>query len=215
MNEIDPKALFRLSVLGPLISRERLERGELQQILRELAAREYAIPGTRRRHLGEKTIQAWYYAWRRQGIDGLTPQPRQDRGQSKLAPAIQEAILAAKRDNPRRSIRQIRQLLEIAGTVPQDTLSRSSIHRLLQQHGVSRVIGSASVAEEKRSFVAASANAIWYGDVMHGPRVPFAAGWRRPIWSRCSTMPPDWWPTAPSVLERRRWTSRACSSRRF
>ena len=80
MNEIDPKALFRLSVLGPLISRERLERGELQQIIRDLAGREYAIPGTRRRHLGEKTIQAWYYAWRRQGIDGLTPQPRQDRG---------------------------------------------------------------------------------------------------------------------------------------
>ena len=54
MNEINPKALFRLSVLGPLASRERLERGELQQIIRELAGREYAIPGTRRRHLGEK-----------------------------------------------------------------------------------------------------------------------------------------------------------------
>jgi len=172
MNEIDPKALFRLSVLGPLISRERLERGELQQLIRELAEREYAIPGSRRRHLGEKTIQAWYYAWRREGLTGLTPQPRQDRGQSKLAPAIQDAILAAKRDNPRRSIRQIQQLLETAGIVPQDTLSRSSLHRLLQQHGLSRVTGRASLAEEKRSFVAASANAIWYGDVMHGPRVP-------------------------------------------
>jgi hypothetical protein len=31
--------------------------------------------------------------------------------------------------------------------------------------------GSASEPEEKRSFVAASAVAIWYGDVMHGPRV--------------------------------------------
>jgi len=34
----------------------------------KLAAHEYAIPGTQRRHLGEKTIQAWYYAWRREGI---------------------------------------------------------------------------------------------------------------------------------------------------
>ena len=33
MKEIDPKALFRLSVLGLLVSRERLERGELQQIM--------------------------------------------------------------------------------------------------------------------------------------------------------------------------------------
>ncbi len=172
MKEIDPKALFRLSVLGPLISRERLERGELQQIIRELAAHEYAIPGTRRRHLGEKTIEAWYYAWRREGIAGLTPMPRQDRGQSKLAPTIQTAILAAKRENPRRSIRQIRHLLEAAGTVAHGTLSRSTIHRLLQQHSLSRVSGSASLPEEKRSFVAASANAIWYGDVMHGPRLP-------------------------------------------
>jgi putative transposase len=37
MKEIDPVALFRLSVLGPLASRERLGRGELQQIIRELA----------------------------------------------------------------------------------------------------------------------------------------------------------------------------------
>ena len=172
MNEIDPKTLFRLSVLGPLISRERLERGELQQIIRDLAGREYAIPGTRRRHLGEKTIQGWYYTWRRQGMAGLVPQARQDRGQSKLATTIQEAILAAKRENPRRSIRQIQHLLEAAGTVAHDSLSRSTIHRLLQSHGVSRMTGSASIAEEKRSFVAATANTIWYGDVMHGPKVP-------------------------------------------
>lgn len=172
MNEIDPKALFRLSVLGPLVSRERLERGELQQIIRDLAGREYAIPGTRRRHLGEKTIQAWYYAFRAQGIDGLAPKPRLDRGQSKLAAATQAAILAAKRENPRRSLRQIRQVLEAAGSVARGSVSRSAIHRLLQQHGLSRISGSVSLPEEKRSFVAATAGAIWYGDVMHGPRVP-------------------------------------------
>ena len=173
MKQIDPKALFRLSVLGPLVSRERLERGELQQIIRELATREYAIPGTRRCYLGEKTIQAWFYAWRKQGIEGLVPKSRFDRGQSKLSPPIQAASLAAKRDNPRRSIRQIKRLLEAAGTVASGILSRSAIHRLLQQQGLSRITGSASLPEEKRSFTAASAGAIWYGDVMHGPRVPF------------------------------------------
>src|SRR3546814_9711589 len=71
MKAIDPKALFRLSVLGPLVSRERPARGELQQIVRELAQREYDIPGSRRRHLGEKTIEGWFYAYRRQGIEGL------------------------------------------------------------------------------------------------------------------------------------------------
>jgi transposase len=172
MNEIDPLALFRLSVLGPMVSREQLEHGELQQLIRELAAREYAIPGTQRRHLGEKTIQAWYYAWRREGIAGLEPKIRVDRGQSKIAPEIQEAILAAKRDNPRRSIRQILRLLEAAGIVAEHSLSRSAIHRLLQQSGLSKLAGGPASPEEKRSFTAEFAGSIWYGDVMHGPRVP-------------------------------------------
>lgn len=172
MNEVDAKALFRLSVLGPLVSREQLARGELQQLIRELAQREYAIPGTRRRHIGEKTIEAWYYAWRREGLDGLAAKPRADRGSSKISPAVQAAVLAAKRENPRRSVRQIVRLLEAAGTVPSKSLSRSAVHRLLQQHGLSQLVGSASLPEEKRSFAAEFAGSIWYGDVMHGPRVP-------------------------------------------
>ena len=172
MKEVDAKALFRLSVLGPLVSREQLARGELQQLIRELAQREYAIPGTRRRHIGEKTIEAWYYAWRREGLDALAAKPRADRGSSKISPAVQVAVLAAKRENTRRSVRQIVRLLEAAGTVPSGTLSRSAVHRLLQQHGLSQLVGSASLPEEKRSFAAEFAGSIWYGDVMHGPRVP-------------------------------------------
>ena len=133
MKEVDPMALFRLSVLGPLVSREQLQRGELQQIIRELAQRDYAIPGSRRRFIGEKTIEAWFYAWRRHGIAGLAPKPRTDRGVSKLPAPVQEALVAAKRENPRRSIRQLQLLLERSGVVARGALSRSAIHRLLQQ----------------------------------------------------------------------------------
>ena len=141
MNEIHPVALFRYSVLGPLVSRAPLPRGELKATIQELAARHYEIPGSRNSHLSEKTIEGWYYAWRRGGIEALVPKPRSDRGQSKLAPELQEAILAAKRENPRRSIRGIRRLLERRGTVAKDELSRSAIHRLLQAHGLSRPSG--------------------------------------------------------------------------
>jgi transposase InsO family protein len=185
MNEIDPTALFRLAVLGPLVSRERLARGELQQLTRELAQRDYAIPGSERRHVGEKTIQAWYYAWRHGGIDGLTPKARIDRGRSRIDPTIQEAVVAAKRDNPRRSIRQILRLLEAAGTVASKTLSRSAAHRLLQQKGLSAMAGSASLPEEKRRFTAEFAGSIWYGDVMHGPKLSFNGRLRKTYLVSC------------------------------
>jgi putative transposase len=174
MTDIHPVALFRYSVLGPLVSRAQLPRGELKATLQELAARHYDVPGSRNSHLSEKTIEGWYYAWRRGGIEALVPKARSDRGQSKLAPELQEAILAAKRENPRRSIRGIRRLLERRGTVAKDVLSRSAIHRLLQAHGLSRPSGAASEPAERRAYVAEYAGDIWYGDVMHGPRVPRA-----------------------------------------
>ena len=121
--------------------------------------------------LGEKTIQAWFYLWRKGGIDALVPKVRTDRGSFKISAAVQEAILAAKRENPRRSINQIERLLVAAGLVADNTLSRSSVHRLLQQSGLSQMRGSASLPQEKRSFTAEFAGSIWYGDVMHGPRV--------------------------------------------
>lgn len=179
MKEFNATALFRLSVLGPLVSIDHLERGELQKVIRELAQKEYNMPGSKRRTLGEKTIEAWYYAWRRRGIEGLTPKVRMDRGVSKLPADIQKALLAAKTENPRRSIRQLKQLLEKSGLAARGSLSRSAIHRFLQQQSMSRPIGSSSLPTEHRRFVTASANALWYGDVMHGPLVSFADGRRK------------------------------------
>lgn len=171
MQAVDPQALFRLSVLGPLVSRERLERGEFKRLVAELAQREYAIPHSQRRRLGAKTIEAWYYAWRHHGLEGLVPKTRVDRGRSRIEPALQEAILAAKRDNPRRSTQQILRLLRADGRPGAQSLSRSALHRLLQQHGLSKLAGTPGLPEERRSFSAEFAGTIWYGDVMHGPRI--------------------------------------------
>jgi putative transposase len=169
MNDIDEMALFRLGVLGPLTSRGELARGDLARLIREIAQQQYAIPGSQRRHISEKTLRAWYDLWRREGIAGLASKQRSDCGASKLSETVQAAVLAAKRENPRRSVRQIRLLLEGAGLVPRDTLSKSAVHRLLRAHGLSRIAGPTVVPDEKRSFVAEHAGSLWYGDVMHGP----------------------------------------------
>ncbi|WP_209262668.1 helix-turn-helix domain-containing protein [Thiorhodococcus minor] len=143
MHDIHPVALFRYSVLGPLVSRAQLPRGEPKATLRELAERHYAIPGSHHTRLSEKTIEAWYYAWQRGGIEALAPKARADRGQSKIAPEVQEAILAAKREHPRRCIDRLCRLLERRGQVAAGALKRSAVHRLLQAHGLSRPSGAA------------------------------------------------------------------------
>ncbi|MBU2803972.1 helix-turn-helix domain-containing protein [Acidithiobacillus ferridurans] len=112
-------------------------------------------PRTRAIPLGEKTIAGWYSAWRKDGIDALSPRPRRGQGQSKLAAEIQEANLRLKQEHPRRSLLQILQVLESTGQVSRGMVSRSAIHRLLQRHGLSQSTGAASEPGEKRSFVAA------------------------------------------------------------
>jgi transposase InsO family protein len=179
MKQIHPQALFRLSVLGPLASRDHLERGELKVLVRELAAQSYAIPNSKRVYLSEKTIESWYYAWKSGGIEALTPQVRVDHGQSKLPEALQEAVLAAKKEQPGRSLSTILELVQRVGVGGANEASRSSIHRLLQSHGLSAMTGSAALPVERRSFVAAHAGDVWYGDVMHGPKIPIQGRMRK------------------------------------
>ncbi len=178
MIDPSPKALFRFSVLGALLHRE-LARGELQQEIARLAAREYDIPGSSRTRIGVKTLEGWYYAYRREGLAGLEPKTRQDRGVSKIEPAIREAILTARREKPGRSVRQLVALMEASGQVPRGSLARSAVHRLLQAHGLSRPAGAASEAVERRAYVAEYAGDLWYGDVMHGPKLLINGRWRK------------------------------------
>lgn len=179
MQQIHPLALFRLSVLGPLTSREHLAHGELKPIIRELASVPHQIPGSRRSYLSEKTIESWYYSWRQGGIEALNPKQRNDAGLSKITPALQKAILQAKFDNPKRSIKRIIWLLENKGLATKGELKKSSVHRLLQNHGVSNLRPVDEPLEEKRRFVAQFANDLWQGDVMHGPKIQLNGRWRK------------------------------------
>ncbi len=172
MNKIPPLALFRLSVLGPLASREKLERGELKRIIRELAAKSYDIPGSDRNRVTEYAIEHWYYNWKRGGIEALAPKMRRDCGKTKLKKEYQEAILKCKSENKKRSISGIKRVLELSGVSAIGELSRSSIYRLLKSVGLSRRLEEPAVTIEHRSFCAEKCGDIWYGDVLHGPSVP-------------------------------------------
>lgn len=179
MNSIHPLALFRLSVLGPLASRDKLQYGELNSILNQLAAKTYDIPNSKRKHLSRQAIEKWYYDWLKGGIEALYPKTRSDKNCSYLADEIQTAILNTKRDNPSRSINTIIRILQDQGLVAKNTLSRSTIHRFLRKHNLAKRGISAITTIERRSFVALHACDIWQGDVLHGPTIMTPDGSRK------------------------------------
>lgn len=164
-------ALLRLSVLGSLASRDSLNRGELKSIIKHLSSQTYQIPNSKRVYLSEKTIERWYYRWKEKGIEGLIPAARNDKHTCQLRPEIQEAILACKRTNPARSIQMIIHYLEVTGQVQKDSLSRSTVHRLLKKHALSKRIIESVEKIERRAFESQFSGDLWFGDVMHGPTI--------------------------------------------
>jgi putative transposase len=176
---VHPLALFRLQVLGPLTSRGQLEHGEIKAIVRELAAKNYNIPDSRRTHLSAATITRWYYDWQRGGIEALAPTTRNDKGRTQLPAEVQHTVLQLKKDNPARSLNTIISMCEMQGIVAKDSLSRASIHRFLQQQQLSKRVIADPHTVERRSFVATHANDIWHGDVLHGPVIQTSVGCRK------------------------------------
>jgi putative transposase len=170
MKPVHPVALFRMTVLGELISRQYLPRGELKAIISELAQKHYNIPNSRHTQISEKTIESWYYAWKNGDVDALAPKIRIDRGQSKISELLQEAILKAKQDNPKRSLNSLLELLRMQKLEGAQSLSRSSVYRLLLSHGLSRPIETTQ-PKELRRFEADYPGDMVYGDVMHGPQI--------------------------------------------
>jgi len=171
MNEATRElALWKLSVLGPLIS-ARLEHGDRAAWFLEAADRLHERPDGRVVRISSRTIEAWYYAYRRGGLEALGRSRRSDRGQSRAIGAeLAELVVRAKREKPRRSIRRIIRMLERAGVVRPGRLTRSAVHRLLSVRGLSsRPVRGPSA--ERRSFLVEHSGDLWIGDALYGPLV--------------------------------------------
>ncbi|MEO7329233.1 MAG: Mu transposase C-terminal domain-containing protein [Minicystis sp.] len=159
-------ALWRLGVLGPLVS-ARLEHGDRRACFHAAAERVHEHPEGHVVQLSARTIESWYYAYKRGGFRALFPEKRSDRGTSRAVRAeVAEIIVRAKREKPRRSIRRIIRALERAGVVRPKELTRSSVHRLLVVAGASKrpLRGPAA---ERRSFLTEHAGDLCIGDAMH------------------------------------------------
>jgi hypothetical protein len=70
-------ALFRYGLVAPLVL-EPLPRGELLRRAREIAARQYEIPGSKRISLCPETLLKWARHYRQGGFEALGRKPRQE-----------------------------------------------------------------------------------------------------------------------------------------
>jgi transposase InsO family protein len=168
----DEEALFRFSIISPLLN-ERPLHGGLKQRFVELAAKFYEHPTQGWRQYSPRTLEDWYYAYRRHGIGGLSKQRRRDYGRSRtISPEIEELIVTMKIENPKRTAYGILKELRLAGKIAPGEVSRSAVYRLLRhRHNEIRLHRVPRDAREIRKFSFATSNECWQSDVCYGPHL--------------------------------------------
>lgn len=164
-------ALWRLSILGPLVS-ARLRHGDRRSYFTMAAERVHERPDGALVRLSARTIETWYRAYIGGGFGALMPSGRKDSGTSRvLLPEIVDLVIRCKREKPRRSVRKIIEMLERAKKVEPKVLTRSTVHRVLRAAGLSKMPRRPGAKRERRSFLPEHAGDLWIGDAMHGPLV--------------------------------------------
>jgi putative transposase len=173
-------ALFRYGMIADLLHIERGQRG-LYAKLREKAARDWDIPGSRRRRVEAETIRGWLSDYRRGGFDALVPKVRSDAGSPRALPReIADLLCETKDQHPDYSVALV--IADVSGrvTLPEGVrLSPSTVHRVLSRAGLMAKKPEEPTSKDRRRFAFDKAGELWMSDVMHGPAVVIAGRRRK------------------------------------
>jgi putative transposase len=167
-------ALFRYGLIAPLVL-EVLPRGELCRRAREIASRQYDIPYSKRMHVCVDTVLHWAVRYRQGGLEALAPQPRHDRGKSRvITPWLADLIERLKRENPHRTGTTLLRELALSSGQDAPEVSASTLYRFLKQRGLTERQLLAPAPHKK--FEAQYSNQIWQSDMLFGPYVQRPGG---------------------------------------
>ncbi|MCB9536001.1 MAG: hypothetical protein H6704_07015 [Myxococcales bacterium] len=84
-------AHFRAQIIGPLVTQE-FRHGELRAELRRMSRIRRRPPGaSTTRTYGVSTMERWFYAYKRGGLDALRPRRRSDAGHARDLTAAQRS----------------------------------------------------------------------------------------------------------------------------
>jgi transposase InsO family protein len=171
-NHQEAVAVFRHGVVGAL-TQAQMDRGELLAALKALTQQRFVPPRAKvARTFSVATLERWYYAFKKRGLDGLKPRGRKDRGRAKELTAPQRTlVLDIRREYPSASVPLILRTLETDGRLQKGVVSASTVRRLFAEAGLDRVglrLGG-HTGRVRLRWQAERPMALWQGDVCHGP----------------------------------------------
>lgn len=161
-------AVFRFSLIAPIINRTFTQRS-VKEYLEEVCAQKYEAPGKLKGVYAPETLKNWLYRYRREGIDGLMPKGRKDKGTIRaLSQAQRHQITAMKIENPVLSAKAIYSSLIASGSICYKDVSLCTIQRFISKNAE---LLRPSPSKDRKAFEFEFPNDCWQSDISVGPYI--------------------------------------------
>ncbi|MDY6342284.1 MAG: DDE-type integrase/transposase/recombinase [Lachnospiraceae bacterium] len=160
-------ALMRYSAIAPLISGAEGDFETKRDYFRSVSVKGIRDADGAVRHYAPATIARWYWDYRKNGFEGITPSGRSDCGVSrKIDSELLEKIRYLKTAYPRLPASAIYRRLLDDGTVTKDQVSESTVLRC-----VNRIMLEEKFTnnQDMRRYERPHINEVWCGDSSVGP----------------------------------------------
>jgi transposase InsO family protein len=164
-------ALARYEIIGRYLALDP-PRGQRRQVLEQLAAKPWPWVGGDPIEVSAETLRVWIRRYRAEGLPGLMDKPRTKSGVGVLDDQQRELICTLKRDVPERSLDRIITIAEELALVAPGVLKRSTVHRVLQEQGISARAARVPDTQDLDRFEAAFPNDLWQSDLLTGVYLP-------------------------------------------
>lgn len=159
------QALFRFSLISPLLHID--DETERKNIMRTLVNREHDIPYSEKRQVTVKTLENYLRRYNEDGFDGLKRQRRNDKKVLKsMSNEVFDKIVALKKEEPRRSARQIIRIIEALPEHEGVNLKERTVSRILKNNGLTRK--DLKPKKIHQSFEMDTINDLWETDISDG-----------------------------------------------
>ncbi len=156
-------ALFRYGVIAGLSAEDKTS---LKSKIDVLATRLWSLPNMTFGLISASTIEKWHYAYKTDGINGLMPKERKDKGLNREVPdSIKEKIDKLLRRYPKLKTSNIIRFLEC--DFVKEMPSKSTIYRYVNL--IRSTYTDIEKGKERLAFEAPHSGNLWQTDIMYGP----------------------------------------------
>jgi transposase InsO family protein len=160
-------ALFRYGLIASLVH-EPVAAGKLEDCLRQITAKRYEIPHSKRTRVSLTSVRRWLNAYKSGGFDALMPHTRADIGVPRAFDrAVLDRAVALREAQPDRTTPMIAEHLKREGLAINDHTLATHLRKL----GKTRRL-LAKAPDIRTRFEREHVNSLWQSDTLQGPWLP-------------------------------------------